>query len=141
MTTFTVNAGVFDKLHNDVEFCVEVAKLDFALELKRMMDHSNMKNVDLAERLEVSSPMVSKLLRGDSNVTIETMVKASKAVGGDIFIRIVRSNCTPKLFEVVKAEHTRVSGARKARSATTAAPTEWDFFARVNGNEEKSIAA
>src|SRR5262245_10925539 len=105
MKTFTVSGGVFNDVHDAIDFCVEAAKLDFALELKRMMDHGQVKNFELADRLGVSKPMISKLLRGDANVTIETMVKASRAVGGDVFIRIVRNNCTPKLFEVVKADH------------------------------------
>lgn len=143
MTTYTVTGGVFDELHNNIDFCVEAAKLDFALELKRMMDHGEIKNFQLAESLGVSSPMVSKLLRGDANVTIETMVKASKAVGGEIFVKIVRNNCTPRLFEVAKAEHHRAPEGKKLIANRFAAHVgAWtNFLEKANGNEEKPIAA
>ena len=142
MKTFNVSGGVFNDIHDDIDFCIEVAKLDFALELKRMMDHGEIKNVELAERLGVSKPMVSKLLRGDTNVTIETMVKASKAVGGELFIKIVRNNCTAKLFEVVKADHHRPPEHKKLKHLSgTARPWESNLYAKANGNEKKSIAA
>lgn len=142
MKTFTIKGGVFNDLHDDIDFCVEAAKLDFALELKRMMDQGDIKNVDLAERLGVSRPMVSKLLRGDANVTIETMARASKAVGGNIFVRILRSNCTPKLFEVVKADHHRAPDTKKLKVfVANARVWETNFLARANGNEKKPIAA
>jgi transcriptional regulator with XRE-family HTH domain len=144
MKTFTVTGGVFNKLHDDVDFRIEAAKLDFALELKRMMEQNEIKNVDLAERLGVSKPMVSKLLRGDANATIETMVKASKAVGGEFFIKIVRDNCTARIFEVVKAEqqHHRAPEAKKLKNfPTNALLWESNLFVKANGNEKKSIAA
>jgi|26BtaG_2_1085354.scaffolds.fasta_scaffold04210_7 transcriptional regulator with XRE-family HTH domain len=146
MEPFSASGGIFDSLHHDMDFCIEAAKLDFALELKRVMDQGGIKNVDLAQRLEVSKPMVSKLLRGDTNMTIETMVRAAKAVGGNIFIKVVRNNCTPKLFEIVKAEQHRSPQTKMVKNtyriAMDGSNINWaDFFDKANGNEEKSIAA
>lgn len=135
--------SVFAELQKSIEFSFEAAKLDFALEVKRMMDQGNITNTELAELLGVSKPMISKLLRGDANATIETMVKTSRALGGELFLKIARDNCTPRFFELVKAEH-RVANARKlmqvpAKNQTTG---EWkSFYLKANGHEEKPIAA
>lgn len=143
MTNFTSKEGVFNSIQGSVEFAVEAAKLDFALELKRMMDQSNINNAELAERLDVSRPMITKLLRGDTNATIETMVKASRAVGGEFFVRIVRKNCTPRLFELAKTERWMTEGGKRKNPYSHLTDTMvWrNFYQEVNGNEEKPIAA
>lgn len=103
-----VNAARFFRdLENSEEFHIESAKLEFALELKRVMDRDKITNADLAERLKVSRPMVTKLLRGDANVTIETMVKAVRALSGKLFVRIVREGCSGRLIELVQHEMSR----------------------------------
>lgn len=86
---------------------VEAAKLDFAMDLRRAMERSEISSAQLAERLGVSRPMVSKLLSGDSNVTIETMVKATRRVNGTLLIKIVRDGCRGRFFEIAQAEHGR----------------------------------
>lgn len=100
-------AKFFNDLRASDEFHFEGAKLEFALELKRVMERENVKSVDLAERLGVSAPMVSKLLRGDANVTIETMVKLSRSLGGKLFVKIVRDGCAARLFELAQTEQQR----------------------------------
>ena len=95
----------FEDVENSIDYKVEGAKIDFSLELQRFMEQSGMKKVDLAARLGVSRPMITKLLRGDSNVTIETMVRACDAVGGKFFVKIVRQTCTPRMLEVVKSDN------------------------------------
>lgn len=78
----------FKEIESSDEFHYESAKLEFALKLKRAMERENLKNAQLVERLGVSRSTVSKLLRGDANVTIETMVKGCRALGGRLFIKI-----------------------------------------------------
>lgn len=141
---------LFKDLRESVEYDVEVAKLDFALELKRHMDEKELKNVDLANLLEVSKPMITKLLRGDSNVTIETMVKASRAVNGKLFLKIVRDNCTARVFESVIAKAEVAKNNVQQRNARNikhigAFNNQWNFLASnenmIEGYEAKSATA
>jgi transcriptional regulator with XRE-family HTH domain len=71
------------------ELAVEGAKLDFALALGRLMERQGLSRSDLAAKLKVSLPMVTKILRGDSNFTIETMVRVARAAGGSVQIHVV----------------------------------------------------
>lgn len=81
---------------------IEGAKLDFALSLSEMMEREGVKKADLAERLGVSRPMVTKILRGNSNLTIETMVRASSAVSGKLQIGVIPESSTGHWVEVIR---------------------------------------
>lgn len=84
------------------QFLVESAKVGFALELKLAMDRAGVTNAQLAELLQVSRPMITKLLRGDANATIETMVKAANALGSKLFLRIIKNGSSAQLFEIAR---------------------------------------
>lgn len=92
----------FKQLEQTDEYHFESAKLDFALELKRIMDRDKVKGAELAKVLDVSAPMVSKWLRGDANVTLETMVRISRALSGKLYIKIARNNCNARFFELAE---------------------------------------
>ncbi len=64
----------------------EKIKLDFALAIHRFMERSGLTKTQLAERIGVSQPYITKALRGDANLTIETMVKLARAVGAELQI-------------------------------------------------------
>lgn len=100
-------AGILKNIRQSDQYFVEKAKLEFALELKQVMDRLEVSNAEMADRLGVSRPMVTKLLRGDANLTIETMVKLCRRLEGNLYIRIVRNGCTARLFEIVKAANVR----------------------------------
>lgn len=143
----TAGSGFFRDIVDSEEFHFEGAKLEFALELQRVMEREKVKKSELAERLGVTAPMVSKLLRGDANVTIETMVKLSRSLGGKLFLKIVREGCTARLFELAQTEPQRVAAHRVTFSALMKpAPDDvWalaanDFEHEGQGYEAKSLA-
>lgn len=139
----------FRRIDESIEFDVAAAQLDFALELKRLMDEREVKKTDLADILQVSKPMITKLLRGDSNLTIETMVKASRALSGKLLVRIVRANCTPRVFEIAKVEAARArinhKNIRNIKAPSHDYVCDWNVLSAnqesIQANETKSIAA
>lgn len=94
---------------SDVEFLVEEAKIDFAVALERMMSRNRIKKADLAKKLGTSAPYVTKVLRGDANFTIETMVKLAHAAGGKYCHDIVRQNEDVQWVSVVNESAARAS--------------------------------
>lgn len=116
---------------------VEEAKLDFAIALSRLMERGGLSRSDLATRLDVSLPMVTKILRGDANLTIETMVKATRAAAGVLHINIAPEGIQGRWLEVVRngAPIRAVCGP-----AVISRPSQssWNL---VNGNEGESVAA
>lgn len=115
-------ASKFGNIRATEEFHAESAKVDFAIELKRVMDQKSINNAKLADLLGVSRPMVSKLLRGDTNVTIETMAKAAFKLDSHIMIKVVRNDEVAHLFKLARCGeqlrvHEKVSS--KARPAVS----------------------
>ena len=86
-TSKALNAFLRDAQQTD-SFWVEKAKLEFALELEERRKDAGLAYKALAEKLNVSPAYITKVFRGDTNTTIETMVKLARAVGGRLDIEI-----------------------------------------------------
>ena len=69
---------------NDDFYWVEKIKLDFAIELDRYRRDLNMTADEFAKELGVSRTYMSKLFRGDVNLSIKSMVKLARAAGARI---------------------------------------------------------
>lgn len=74
------------------EFWVESAKLSFVIELNRLLQTCEMTYADLARRIDRSPAYISKIMAGDTNFTIETLVKLSRAVGCRVDIKLHLKN-------------------------------------------------
>ena len=70
-------------------YWVEAAKLDFAMTLERQIRLAGLSYATLAKKIGTSAAYISKIFRGDTNMTIETMVKMSRASGARLKIEIV----------------------------------------------------
>ena len=67
-----------------VEQEVEYRKLIAVEELLQFMKREGINRSELAERMGVGPSRVTKMLSGDSNLTIDTLVRAGHAVGADL---------------------------------------------------------
>jgi transcriptional regulator with XRE-family HTH domain len=70
-------------------YWVESAKLDFAMKLEKQIRLANLSYATLAKKIGTSAAYISKIFRGDTNMTIETMVKLTHASGSRLNIEIV----------------------------------------------------
>ena len=70
-----------DKYADDPEFLTEEAILDFTEKLVTKMEELKVSRTELAKRLNVSKAFVTKLLNGNPNMTIKTMVSISNVLG------------------------------------------------------------
>lgn len=75
-------------LNQDPQYWGEHIKLDFAHALDRMLRQSGMSRSAMATALRSSPAYITKVLRGDTNLTIETMAKLAMAVGSRVHIHI-----------------------------------------------------
>lgn len=62
-------------------YWVEHAKLEVSLAMERERRKSGLSYKSLAEKLGTSPAYISKVFRGDANLTIETMVKLARTLG------------------------------------------------------------
>lgn len=81
------------------DYCLEEAKLEFVAGLTRLMRRRGITNTKLAEEIDSSSSYVTKILRGDTNFTIESMVKITHALGGKIHIHVAESDASVRWLE------------------------------------------
>jgi DNA-binding phage protein len=75
---------------DDYEAIADRMKLDFTEDLLGYMLELGMSKADLAEKMGCSRAYMTKVLAGDTNMTIETMVKMATAVGLQLHIRLNR---------------------------------------------------
>lgn len=69
-------------------YWIEEAKFDFSLSLEQQRKQKNMSYKSLAASIGTSAAYVSKVFRGDANLTIGSMVKLTRALGGKLHIHI-----------------------------------------------------
>ena len=100
----TTNSGLdwYRQSENRPSYWTERAKNIFAVSVEQLMKQRDMKKKDLADRMGQSRANISKLLRGDTNLTIETMVKLAQALDAEVLIQLVPKGA--RTDEVYKTE-------------------------------------
>jgi transcriptional regulator with XRE-family HTH domain len=63
------------------DYWIEDAILQFTMQLHEQMQKQGISKTELASRIGVSQPYVTRILKGRDNLTIATMVKLARAVG------------------------------------------------------------
>jgi len=84
-----------EKFKDDIEFLTEKVILDFTEQVIAYMKQNGINRAELAKRLGVSKAFITKLLNGNPNLTIKTMVSLAKTLDCDINIEFA-----PEGFEV-----------------------------------------
>jgi transcriptional regulator with XRE-family HTH domain len=67
-----------------IEEEIEFRKLIVVEELLQFMKREGINRSELAERMGVPPSRITKMLSGDSNLTIDTLVRAGRAVNADL---------------------------------------------------------
>jgi len=110
-------------------YWVEVTKLEFAMALEQRRKAAGMTCKALAEKIGASGAYISKVFRGDTNMTIESMVKLARATGGHLVVRIADSEAEASgwdasafaaakiIVNAKKAQHTTETSATTLASA------------------------
>jgi len=111
----------------DPAFRTELAILDVAAEIDAALARSGLSRAELARRLGTSRAYVTKILRGNANFTLDSLVRISDALGGELRLRIVPRGTTRSWTEVsrpvasaeVGRAVARGRGSRAKRPAST----------------------
>ena len=79
--------GELDAIRGTFEFRLERVLFQVAEEISRLMHEQNMSRAEIAERLGVSRAYVTKILNGNPNLTIKTMLRLAEALGRELAIQ------------------------------------------------------
>lgn len=113
-------------------YWMESAKLDFAMKLEKQMKLAGLSYANLAKKIGTSAAYISKTFRGDTNMTIETMVKLSRATGARLNIEIVNEAVEAKRWnnKIIPFPNSR------SPQVTTVCTTVTEFADHRAGNSE-----
>ncbi len=88
--------------NSDLEYFEENLKLDFAVAIEKAMIDRDINKSDLASKIATSPAYITKVLRGDANVTIATMAKLSHALDYCVHINLSRKESNAKWFQLIQ---------------------------------------
>lgn len=80
-------AALLTEFQQSENFELEQAKVEIAEQIQRFMQEQNISNVELARRLGSSKAYVTKILQGNANFTIESLIKISRSISCQINIQ------------------------------------------------------
>ena len=79
---------LFDQAKERDTYWVTSLILDFTEGLHKMMEANGVSRSELARRLEVSPAYITKVLRGNVNFTLDSMVRLVRAAGGEVSLQV-----------------------------------------------------
>lgn len=106
---------MFEEARSRLDWWVEQTKLDYTVGIVALMRKHDVSRAELARRLEVSPAYVTKVLKADANLTIESMVKMARALDGTVRIHV-----TPH-----EAENSWVGTWAEAKTTANSAAAIW----------------
>lgn len=87
-------------------FWAQRAALEFTVDVARLMTQGRVTKADLARRLGTSPAYVTKILRGDANFTIDSMVRLVRAVGGRLHIHVADEEHRVRWLDIIEQKKT-----------------------------------
>lgn len=96
----------------------EFRKLMIVEELLTLMAENGISRGELAKRMEVQPSRVTSMLTGANNFTIETLVRAGRAVGADLELHFVPMKKDKGQGKAAKPDADETSVSKVAEDAT-----------------------
>lgn len=99
--------------------------LQFTSSLTRIMKIDKVSGRKLASQLGISTTQVSKVLRGNENITIETMAKFAKALDAVVYVHVAKKGVRVQWLEMereVGGTATPAAEQEPIRQSTPLAP-------------------
>lgn len=107
---------LLDRAESSPDYWREAVVIQFTEGLCRRMEEKKISKAELARRMGTSRAYVTRLLGGEPNFTLGTMVKLALAVDGALYVRIGDKDAVPSFEEkTVEAPSPEPKKARKRR--------------------------
>ena len=97
-------AALYAKLEPTPAYQAEKLAVAFLAELNAFMQAHDVSNAELARRAGVSPAYITKLFRGSSNLTIETLTKFADAVGCKVHMHLANHGADVRWFDVFQQQ-------------------------------------
>jgi transcriptional regulator with XRE-family HTH domain len=87
----------------------------------RLMEEKKVSRAELARRMGTSRAYVTKLLDGNANFTLATMVKVAMALDGALHLHISDRRAVTRWYDEMPPEQEKVGGEREEVARTARA--------------------
>jgi len=108
-------ADYFRDAAQSLEFEVEGAKLEITEELLALMEEKGISRSELARRMGVAPARITSMLSGANNFTLETLIRAARAVSASLKLHLSPRQCETRWFDF---EETTVHPAFSQKKST-----------------------
>lgn len=128
-----------DAKQRDTYWASEIVQT-FTDDLYKLMRRRNVSKSELARRIGSSPAYVTKVMRGDANFTVESMVRLARAVDGKVNIHLCSKDHNTQWFDRI-AKH-NVPDLRHSMSNSKVV-VEFDSYRKLKagGKEQHACAA
>ncbi|MDQ7010639.1 MAG: helix-turn-helix transcriptional regulator [Mariprofundaceae bacterium] len=82
--------------------------MDFVADCVRMMEEQGVNRSELARRMGVSRAYITKLLNGNANITLDTMVRVAMALDARVNLAMAEKNRRVRWFSCVDGGRNRL---------------------------------
>ncbi len=103
VTFYGEMADIAKSIDND-EWEFHKYAFDISDQISELMESVSINKTELAEKLGSSKAFVSKILRGDANMTLKTLTKIVFALGGEVNTKIISSHQEVQWLGYVKSQ-------------------------------------
>lgn len=112
-----MSKGAFRKYAKDAQqrdsYWAEKAILEFTCDLEGLMKSNGISKSELARKINSSPAYITKVLKGNANFTIDSLVKLSRAVGGKLHLHVAEEEkmplWVPSTFQAVNTSYTTLT--------------------------------
>lgn len=109
---------ILDSLRDTLDYDLANVEMDFTDSLESLMQRRGVNKSDLARRIETSPAYITKILRGSTNFTLETMVKLVRALEGELHVRACAKEDDARWFHAIRSRPSAVNAANIRRNIT-----------------------
>lgn len=92
---------LFAEAEKDPVYWTERAILHVTEEVFLAMERAGISRADLARRLDTTPAYVTKILRGRSNFTLDSLTRLARALGGELRVHIAPQGSETRWFDVL----------------------------------------
>lgn len=130
-----------DSLKNDFDFRLEKLILDVTENIVNRMTRKKLSRVNLADKLEISPPAVTKILDGNSNFTLKTLLSLADALELKLNIDFTDKVGTEQAPTIAPSNYTSPSAIEPSGLANTLTNAGSNTFITIKNPSSTEKAA
>lgn len=119
-----------DRFRDTLDYELANVEMDFTDALEALMQRRGVNKSELARRIETSPAYITKILRGSTNFTLETMVKLVRVLEGELHVRACAKEDNAHWFHAIRSD-----AIMRSRLPSTPNPTKRTQYRLVESSE------